>query len=131
MKAAFSFVQELQEHSSDVARIVVSLHGSLAWTGKGHGSDSAVLLGLEGYEPETIDPDQTDNILATIHADKQINVPGVGLLAFDPATELQFDREEELARHTNGMRFRAFSENGELALESLYFSLGGGIHCTQ
>ena len=69
MKAARAFVDELAEIADAVARIDVSLHGSLAWTGKGHGTDSAVLLGLCGLQPDTIDPDSTDDRLRRIHAD--------------------------------------------------------------
>ena len=64
MKAARAFVTSLKPVSANVARIEVTLHGSLAWTGKGHSTDSAVLLGLSGLRPETIDPDEVDELLA-------------------------------------------------------------------
>jgi len=127
MKAAGAFIDSLQSVASDVASIEVSLHGSLAWTGKGHGTDSAVLLGLSGSTPESIDPDTVDDRLRTIHADQRINVPGIGQLDFDPATNLTFDFENELTRHTNGMRFIAKSGVGEVLVEDLFYSLGGGF----
>lgn len=127
MKAAQDFVSGLTEVASDVAEINVSLHGSLAWTGKGHATDAAILLGLNGLEPETIDPDSVDDRLRTIHAEKRIDVPGIGVLAFDPEQNLRFDFEQELPRHTNGMRFTAHSASGAVLKEELYYSLGGGF----
>lgn len=127
MKAAGAFIDSLGDLASGVASIEVSLHGSLAWTGKGHGTDSAVLLGLAGLMPETIDPDSVDDRLRKIHADKRIDVPGVGELDFDPAANLTFDFENELPRHTNGMRFIAKSDAGEVLAEDLFYSLGGGF----
>jgi len=103
------------------------LHGSLAWTGKGHGTDSAILLGLAGLAPDTIDPDSVEGRLRTIHADKRIDVPGIGTLNFDPASNLIFDFDKELPRHTNGMHFIARSQAGEVLAEDFYYSLGGGF----
>jgi len=127
MKAARAFIDGLGDVAADVASIDVSLHGSLAWTGKGHGSDTAILLGLSGLKPETIDPDAVAVKLRTIHADKRIEVPGIGELRFDPALNLRFDFDHELPRHTNGMRFIAKSAAGETLAEALFYSLGGGF----
>ena len=127
MKAASAFVDSLSEFAADVARIDVSLHGSLAWTGKGHGTDSAVLLGLCGLAPETIDPDSVEARLRAIVSEKRIRVPGIGELDFDPDLQLRFDFEQELPRHTNGMRFVARSAAGDVLAEDLYYSLGGGF----
>ncbi len=127
MKAARAFVQDLGEFANEVASIDVSLHGSLAWTGKGHGTDSAVLLGLAGLTPESIDPDSVDERLRAIHANKLVQVPGIGELLFDPAVNLVFDFEKELPRHTNGMAFVARSADGKVLAEDCYYSLGGGF----
>jgi len=127
MKAARAFVADLEDVAADVARIAVTLHGSLAWTGKGHGSDSAILLGLSGLLPETINPDSVGDLLAAIHKDREIDVPGVGSLRFDPEADLSFDFERELSRHTNGMHFVAFGRDGDVMLHQNYFSLGGGF----
>ena len=127
MKAAAAFANELASIRADVTRIEVTLHGSLAWTGKGHGTDSAILLGLSGLLPETIDPDEVDSLLATIYADCAVSVPSSGLIAFDPRTDLIFNYEEELPRHTNGMRFVAFAEDRSELLNDTYYSLGGGF----
>jgi L-serine dehydratase len=127
MKAAGAFLELLSDRLAEVKSIDVSLHGSLAWTGKGHGTDSAILLGLSGLTPETIDPDSVDERLRRIHADRRIQVPGIGEIAFDPAVNLVFDFETELPRHTNGMRFRARSTAGDLLAEEQFYSLGGGF----
>ena len=127
MKAASAFVNELKPFAVDVGRIEVTLHGSLAWTGKGHGTDSAVLLGLSGLLPETINADEVDDMLARIRGDRHIEAPGIGRLAFDPETDLIFNFETELPRHTNGMHFVAHSANGRLLLDENYYSLGGGF----
>jgi L-serine dehydratase len=127
MKAAGAFVAELAAIAEQVASIDVSLHGSLAWTGKGHGTDSAILLGLCGLLPDTIDPDSTDARLRQIHAEKRLDVPLVGKLAFDPEINLVFDFENQLPRHTNGMKYSARSESGEMLVEQMYYSLGGGF----
>lgn len=127
MKAAGAFVDGLSDVASQVASIHVSLHGSLAWTGKGHGTDSAVLLGLSGLTPELIDPDSVEGRLRAAHAEKRILVPGVGELSFDPAVNLIFDFEQELPRHTNGMRFVARSNEGDVLADECFYSLGGGF----
>jgi len=127
MKAAHAFVANLRGVAADVDRIKVTLHGSLAWTGKGHGTDSAILLGLSGLLPETIDPDAVEQLLATIRKDRKIAVPAIGQLKFDPESDLRFDFERELSRHTNGMHFVACDKEGTALLDENYFSLGGGF----
>ncbi len=112
---------------SDVARITVTLHGSLAWTGKGHGTDSAILLGLCGMLPETIDPDAVNDLLSSIHAECAISNPSLGRVPFDPRTDLIFNYDIELPRHTNGMRFVAIAADDSEILNETYYSLGGGF----
>ena len=127
MKSARAFAEQLAPVAGDVDAIRVTLHGSLAFTGKGHGTDSAILLGLMGLEPETIDPDIVDDLLGTIHADKRLNVLHVGELDFDPASDIIFDRGQELPRHTNGMHFVALGEGDKPLVDEKYYSLGGGF----
>ena len=127
MKAARAFLECCGDSALAVARIDVSLHGSLAWTGKGHGTDSAILLGLSGFTPESIDPDAVDDLLRTIHAEKCIDVPGIGRLDFDPAVNLVFNYDDELPRHTNGMQFVAMAADGTVLRKDLFYSLGGGF----
>ncbi|MEL7186847.1 MAG: L-serine ammonia-lyase, partial [Pseudomonadota bacterium] len=124
MKAAYAFVESLP---GSVEKITVTLHGSLAWTGKGHATDSAILLGLAGYVPETIDADRIDEILGQIRNDKSIEVPGVGRIDFDTDADLVFNYEDELPRHTNGMHFIAANAAGDSVADDKYYSLGGGF----
>jgi len=127
MKAARQFALQLADRSQPVSKIRVTLHGSLAYTGKGHGTDSAVILGLLGYEPDTIDPDDIEGLLRAVHAKCVLSVPGVGDVAFDPKTDLIFDLKEELPRHTNGMRFVAADSSDDSIFCEEYYSLGGGF----
>jgi L-serine dehydratase len=127
MKAALAFAGELPPVAGRVASIEISLHGSLAFTGKGHATDSAVLLGLTGLEPETVDPDAVEPTLRDIHARKALDIPAVGVVPFDPAEDISFDTEKELPRHTNGMRFLARDRAGKTLLTADYYSLGGGF----
>lgn len=127
MTAACAFATQLAAISNDVRSVEVTLYGSLAFTGKGHGTDSAVILGLMGLTPETVDPAAVETLLRSVHTDKQISIPLVGEIPFDPETELVFNYEEELPRHTNGMRFVAAGSDGQKILAEDYYSLGGGF----
>jgi L-serine dehydratase len=127
MKAAGAFAGNLSARGESIAAIEVTLHGSLAFTGKGHGTDSAILLGLAGSQPETIDPDSVAERLRAIHREKRLEIPGIGTIAFDPQQHLVFNYDEELPRHTNGMRFRAIGPDGGVVLDEVYYSLGGGF----
>ncbi|HSG57954.1 MAG TPA: L-serine ammonia-lyase [Woeseiaceae bacterium] len=127
MKAALAFVKSLAPRGGDVATIEVVLHGSLAYTGKGHGTDSAIVLGLAGFEPETLDPDAVEGFLGTVREDRRLAVPGVGDIGFDPVSAIHFDYAEELPRHTNGMRFIAKSADREVVADEVYYSVGGGF----
>ena len=93
----------------------------------GHGTDNAVILGLAGEDPETIDPGAIGSLLQKIRVDKSLQMPGVGRVDFDPDRQLAFNFDEELPRHTNGMRFRALAADGAVLLEGIYYSLGGGF----
>ncbi len=127
MKAAREFIGRLEASAEKVHKLEVRLYGSLAYTGKGHGTDSAILLGLSGEEPETIDPDSVDGVLRQINTEHRLTMPGGTIIEFDPDTDLIFDYGEPLARHTNGMRFSALDDAGNTFLTEDYFSLGGGF----
>ncbi len=127
MKAAREFALSLASVDGTVAAVQVSLHGSLAWTGKGHGTDTAIVLGLMGAEPDTVDPDAVAGILAKVRATKRLELAAGPAIAFDPDTDIVFNYAAELPRHTNGMRYIARADTGiELAAENWY-SLGGGF----
>jgi L-serine dehydratase len=127
MKAARAFADILAAGGTAVSALEVTLYGSLAYTGKGHGTDSAIILGLAGSEPETIDPDSVAERLRQIHRERRLEIPGVGAIDFDAREQLVFDYGEELPRHTNGMRFRALGPGAEPVLDEVYYSLGGGF----
>ena len=127
MKAARQFVQELANTRGSVARIQVTLHGSLAYTGKGHATDSAVVLGLMGCQPDTLDPDDVEDMLRAVQQSNRMTVPGCGEIDFAANDDLVFEYGEELPRHTNGMRFAAFDTAGSTLLTEDYYSLGGGF----
>jgi L-serine dehydratase len=128
MRAAASFTAQLRDNGllSRTDAIVTRLYGSLALTGAGHGTDRAILLGLEGADPETIDPDSCDAQLARIRSSARLRLPGGHEIAFDEPMQLLFLRQERLDFHTNGMRFAAFCGATPL-LQEEYFSVGGGF----
>ncbi|WP_312366307.1 L-serine ammonia-lyase [Ensifer sp.] len=108
-------------------RLAVSLHGSLAFTGKGHATDRAVFLGLMGCLPETLDPDQAEAMVAQLRVNRTITVPAGGPVAFDPDHDLVFDYGPPLPGHANGMVFTAFYPSGEILLRQVFYSIGGGF----
>ena len=112
------------------ARIECRLHGSLAFTGKGHATDRAVALGLLGQAPATLDPDAADQLLSALHTDKTLRPEGLPPLRFDPAADLIFDFGPPLPGHANGLALRAFDAQGALFLEEIYYSIGGGFILT-
>src|SRR5690606_1996601 len=127
MKAARQFVMSMGENAASVAGVNVDLYGSLALTGKGHGTDSAVILGLAGHDPETLDPDAVEGLLRAVHGEKKLAVPGAGTIVFDPESDIRFRNDEMLPRHTNGVRFSALDASGKLLRSDDYYSLGGGF----
>ncbi len=133
MTAAARFLDELaggdwpRPAGVSVERIAASLHGSLAYTGIGHGTDRAVILGLAGQTPVTVDPDKSDALVATITADKRISPPGHPSYRFDPATDLVLDKKTPLLGHANGMAFYAYDASDRLLLKRIYYSIGGGF----
>ena len=113
------------------AAVKCRLHGSLAWTGTGHATDRAVILGLSGYDPATIDPDRMAAIDAQVRATRQVTPAGFSPLAFDPEVDLVFDFDVVLPGHTNGMVFAAYDANGQLRNKQTYYSIGGGFVVTE
>jgi L-serine dehydratase len=129
MRAARLFAQRLHHegHQEGVARVRVRLYGSLGATGKGHGSDKAVLLGLAGHEPDTVDIDAIPAILKEIRDGSSLRLLGQHPIAFDERTDLLFLRRESLPFHANGMRFSALDATGDALAERAYYSVGGGF----
>ena len=129
MRAGKRFIDSLQlvDGISSVARIEVNLYGSLGATGKGHGSDKAVLLGLEGNLPESVDVDAVARRIESIRATGRIKLEGQYEIAFDEASDLIMHREQTLEHHSNGMTFLALDSNGKQILVKTYYSVGGGF----
>ncbi|PDT39954.1 MULTISPECIES: L-serine ammonia-lyase [Sinorhizobium] len=113
-----------------VAAIKVSLHGSLAHTGIGHGTGRAVILGLMGERPDLVDPDRMDAIIDEVDRTGRITPPGHPAYLFQPKTDLVFDKKVPLPGHANGMAFSAFDRDGRLLLKRIYYSIGGGFVVT-
>jgi L-serine dehydratase len=129
MRAAREFVLGLQRDGllAPTEQIAVRLYGSLALTGAGHGTDRAILAGLEGAEPETVDPDSIDPLLQRIRSTGRIKLLGQHEIAFDEPMQLLFMYHERLPRHSNGMRFTALAAGNRVLREDDYYSVGGGF----
>jgi L-serine dehydratase len=129
MRAARLFATRLDHDGllPRTARVLSQLYGSLGATGKGHGSDKAVLLGLAGHEPDTVDVDAVDGILATLRAQAQLPLLGRHTVAFNEKDDLKFFRRETLPLHANGLRFTAFDAAGDVLAQRVYYSVGGGF----
>jgi L-serine dehydratase len=129
MRAARRFVKALEREEKLAATraVKVDLFGSLGATGKGHGSDKAVLLGLEGEEPETVDPDEMPRRAERIEAGDPLKLLGSHAIAFRPAEHLVFHKLRSLPKHPNGMCFTAFDAAGAEIEQRTYYSVGGGF----
>ena len=129
MRAAKRFAERLVADGqlAQVASVKVELFGSLGFTGRGHGTDKAVLLGLEGDEPATVDVDGVAARVATASKTKRVSLLGRHEVALDPETQLVFHRRDKLPLHANGMRFTALDAAGAVLAERVYYSVGGGF----
>jgi L-serine dehydratase len=129
MRAARIFVARLAHEGAlaRTARVKAEMYGSLGATGKGHGSDKAVLLGLAGHEPDTVDIEQVPVILEAIRSQHRVTLNGSREIAFDESADLVMHRRETLPFHANGMRFTAFDDQGSELENRIYYSVGGGF----
>ncbi len=129
MRAAFRFAQQLVAGAKlePTARITVDLYGSLALTGRGHGTDRAVLLGLSGETPDRIDPDQVESKVERIRSQQMLSIAGRHPIAFREAEHLRFRIDKTLFFHSNGMRFAAFAADDTPLARNVYYSVGGGF----
>lgn len=130
MVAGARFLEKMRASPFHFRGLRASLHGSLAFTGVGHATDRATILGLAGFEPATYDAAKAEATLADIKARKVIDVPGMGELAFDPGRDLVFDYGPALAGHANGMILKATDAQGDVIMEETYYSIGGGFVLT-
>jgi len=129
MRAAQVFANGLKETGllARVASVQAELYGSLGATGKGHGSDKAVLLGLEGEAPDLVDPAQIEGKLARIRGEQRLLLAGEHPVAFVEREHLVMHRRQSLPFHPNGMRISAFDAAGEVLRQKVYYSVGGGF----
>lgn len=127
MRAAFSFITELKEKQvvESISRIEIVLFGSLSSTGVGHSTDKAVLLGLMGFEPETIDTQQGNILLSQLFESKELRLNQTTSIHFDYAKDLTFN-DTPLTYHPNAMTLTAFNQHGEI-YSNAYYSVGGGF----
>jgi L-serine dehydratase len=137
MTAANRFLAELKDGDwprpsrVEVAALKVSLHGSLAFTGVGHGTGRAVILGLCGEAPDTVEATNAERLIAEVEAHGEVAPPGHPAYRFRPAVDLVFDRKHPLPDHPNGMQFLALDGSGGLLLKRVYYSVGGGFVQTE
>jgi len=134
MRAAARFVQRWLVGGGELARVArvrAEVFGSLALTGRGHGTDKAVLMGLEGHLPNAIDPDTIPPALDRIRGTKRILLDGVHEIAFDEKRDLVMNKRQKLPFHTNGMRFTALDADGTVIATRDYYSVGGGFVVNQ
>ncbi len=129
MRAARRFLLDSRQAGflERIERIGAQLYGSLALTGKGHCTDRAILLGLEGEVPATLEPATVEARLERIRGAGRLRLLGEREIAFDEPMDLLFHREQILPRHTNGMRFTAFDGAGEVLASETFYSIGGGF----
>jgi L-serine dehydratase len=128
MKAAAAFMSALDRpERAALKRLKVTLLGSLAWTGRGHRTDKAVMLGLSGLSPESIDPDDADRRVDVIAATTQLVLQDGTAIGFDPARDIDFNFDEPTSVHPNTIRFSAFDLDGRELKQETWYSLGGGF----
>ena len=129
MRAALQFVKALQKEGrlTEIHRVKTELFGSLGATGKGHGSDKAVMLGLEGELPESVDTTQVDARMTKIRQQQKINLLSEHSIVFVEKNDLIMHRKKTLPFHSNGMTFNAFDQQGNVLSSATFYSVGGGF----
>ena len=131
MVAASAFLDTLRGSPFSAHGLRASLHGSLAFTGVGHATDRAVILGLAGHLPDSYDQAKADADMAAIRETKTVSPDGLEPLAFDPNTDLTFDYGPALPGHANGLILMATDAQGDVILQETYYSIGGGFILTE
>ena len=131
MVAAARFLEAMRASPFEFHGVRASLHGSLAFTGVGHATDRATILGLAGFVPDTYDAEKADAALTQIRSEKMLRPDGLPALRFDPDRDLSFDYDTTLPGHANGMILRATDAQGDVSLREVYYSIGGGFVLTE
>ena len=132
MIAGHAFVEHLENLNilNKTQHIEVELYGSLALTGKGHATDLAVLNGLSGFTPETVDPQSIKPLVEEISSSQRIKLNKKHVIAFNVQQDLKFFQKEYLPKHSNGMIIKAFDKDNQLLFNETYYSVGGGFIVT-
>lgn len=136
MVAAVRFLEDLRGGAEKIPgagclhRLGASLYGSLAWTGKGHATDRAMILGFCGLLPGTLDPDRAEDLEAQVRREGMVHPDGLGSLVFDTEADLVFDFGPPLPGHANGMILKAYDKAGHIYHQQTYYSVGGGFVLT-
>ncbi len=130
MVAAARFLDAMRDSPFEFHGLRGSLHGSLAFTGVGHATDRATILGLAGFRPDDYDADKAEAALAQIRDTGTVTPPGLPELQFNPKDDLQFDFGPNLPGHANGMILMATDKQGDVILQETYYSVGGGFVLT-
>ncbi len=131
MVAAARFLDHLRAQPFSVAGLHASLHGSLAFTGVGHATDRAVILGLAGFRAEDYDAEKAEAELARINTEHAVTPDGLGTLRFHPKDNLEFDYGPALPGHANGLILRGTDAQGDVITQVTYYSIGGGFVLTE
>ncbi len=131
MEAAARFLDLLRQSVFNPKGVSAELFGSLAFTGVGHATDRAVILGLAGFRPDTYDADAAETALSTIKERKNVQPEGLGTLTFHPERDLRFNYDARLPGHANGMILRAVDGQGDVIVQETYYSVGGGFVLTE
>lgn len=131
MVAAARFLDMMRASPFHFAGVRASLHGSLAFTGVGHATDRATILGLAGFVPETYDHAKAEAALGAMHETHTVQPEGLGDLHFDPKSDLIFDYDTALPGHANGMILMATDAQGDVTLRQVFYSIGGGFVMTE
>lgn len=131
MVAAARFLEMMRAAPFECAGLRASLHGSLAFTGVGHATDRATILGLGGFEPDTYDSTKAEAFLQELSHTGYMQPPGLPKLAFDPKKDLLFDYDHALPGHANGMILMATDAQGDVILQQVFYSIGGGFVLTE
>jgi L-serine dehydratase len=130
MVAGARFLEMLRAAPFHVHGLRASLHGSLAFTGVGHATDRATILGLAGFLPDTYDHAKAETAMAEINRTHRVQPEGLPELVFDPAKDLIFDYDHTLPGHANGMILMATDAQGDVILQQVFYSVGGGFVLT-
>ncbi len=131
MVAAARFLDRVAAHPFAVHGLRARLHGSLAFTGVGHATDRAVMLGLAGFSPDAYDADRAEAALAALHRDRRVTPAEGRSYAFDPDRDLIFDHGPPLPGHANGLVLMATDAQGDVIAQETYYSIGGGFVVTE